>query len=521
VRVPKALSLRLLILGLLTAASAWAQIGREVAMERRLANGEEYLISIAELIQHGRRLFTANWTSQEGAGRPLSSGTGTLVADPFDPLVFPRNFNRISAPDANSCAGCHNIPFAGGAGDIVTNVFVLAQRFDFATFDPADTVPTKGTLMEDGHYATLRDIGNSRSTPGMGGAGYLEMLARQITEDLQAIRDALAPGQSAPLISKGISFGFLSRRADGAWNVLKVEGLPALSLRTTGPQDPPSLTVLPWHQAGAVVSLRQFSNNAFNHHHGIQSTERFGEGTDPDGDGFTDEMSRAEVTAVSVFQATLPVPGRVIPRQRAVEEAVLLGERLFEAIGCASCHLPALPLERQGWMFVEPNPFNPAGNLQTGQAPDLEVDLNDPGLPGARLAERHGVVWVPAYTDFKLHDITRGPDDPNREPLNMHFAPGSVEFFAGNSRFLTRRLWDVGSRPARFHHGLFTTIREAILAHAGDAQEAADAFRGLTDYERDSIIEFLKSLQALPPETKHGTVDEHFRPRPWPHRRQG
>jgi hypothetical protein len=38
-----------------------------------------------------------------------------------------------------------------------------------------------------------------------------------------------------------------------------------------------------------VVSLRQFSNNAFNHHHGIQSTERLGAGTDPDGDGFVNE----------------------------------------------------------------------------------------------------------------------------------------------------------------------------------------------------------------------------------------
>jgi hypothetical protein len=51
------------------------------------------------------------------------------------PLLFPRNFNRISAPDANSCAGCHAVPRVGGGGDIVANVFVLGQRFDFATFD--------------------------------------------------------------------------------------------------------------------------------------------------------------------------------------------------------------------------------------------------------------------------------------------------------------------------------------------------------------------------------------------------
>jgi hypothetical protein len=376
-------------------------------------------------------------------------------------------------------------------------------------------LPARGTLAEDGFYSTLRDIGNSRSTTSMAGSGYLEMLARQITEDLKAVRDGLAPGRSTPLISKGISFGTLSRNADGSWNVDGVEGLSPLSLSTSGPGDPPSLVILPWHQASAVVSLRQFSSNAFNHHHGIQSTERFGLGTDPDGDGFTDELTRADVTAVTLFQATLPVPGRVIPRNRVIEEAVLLGEQLFEEIGCASCHIPALPLDTEGWVFVEPNPFNPPGNLQPGEVPALAVDLNDRRLPGPRLRETGGVTWVPAFTNFKLHDITSGPDDPNREPLNMHFAPGTPQFFAGNARFLTKRLWGSASEPAKFHHGLFTTFRESILAHAGDAQQVTDAFLELTDYEQDSVIEFLKTLQVLPPGSHHLIVDELFRPRPW------
>jgi len=34
-------------------------------------------------------------------------------------LVFPRDFNRISATDANSSAGCHNLPTVGSGGDIV------------------------------------------------------------------------------------------------------------------------------------------------------------------------------------------------------------------------------------------------------------------------------------------------------------------------------------------------------------------------------------------------------------------
>jgi hypothetical protein len=63
-----------------------------------------------------------------------------------------------------------------------------------------------------------------------------------------------------------------------------------------------------------VISLRQLTNNAFNHHHGIQSEERFGAGVDADGDGVVNELTRADVTAVTLFQATLPVPIQVIPK---------------------------------------------------------------------------------------------------------------------------------------------------------------------------------------------------------------
>src|SRR5574341_447726 len=109
-----------------------------------MQDDEEFEISRLELIGYGKKLFTAIWTDQEGGGRPLTKGNGKPLSDPKSPLVGARSFNRISAPDANSCAGCHNSPLgiAGGGGDIVGNVFVLGQRFDFATFDRADSTAT-------------------------------------------------------------------------------------------------------------------------------------------------------------------------------------------------------------------------------------------------------------------------------------------------------------------------------------------------------------------------------------------
>ena len=50
---------------------------------------------------------------------------------------------------------------------------------------------------------------------------------------------------------------------------------------------------------------------------------------DPDDDGFVDELTRADVTAASVFQAQLAVPGRVIPDDPGIEVAVLVGQQVF------------------------------------------------------------------------------------------------------------------------------------------------------------------------------------------------
>src|SRR5438094_5568796 len=95
------------------------RLGREVSIEKHLPDDEEFRTPLKDLLDYGRKLFIANWTWQEGAGRPLAKGTGLALSDPRNPLAGSRAFNRISGPDANSCAGCHNAPYgiAGGGAD--------------------------------------------------------------------------------------------------------------------------------------------------------------------------------------------------------------------------------------------------------------------------------------------------------------------------------------------------------------------------------------------------------------------
>jgi hypothetical protein len=178
--------------------------------------------------------------------------------------------------------------------------------------------------------------------------------------------------------------------------------------------------------------------------------------------------------------------------------------------------VPRLALDRQGWIYSEPNPFNPPTNLRRGESPDLKVDLSLTTLPQPRLVpDASGVVWVEAYSDFKLHNIC-GLEPTEHLDMNQSF--WAKAFTGGNCRFLTKRLWGAANEPPYFHHGLFTTLRRSVLAHAGEALESRKAFDALSPDAQDALIEFLKTLQVLPPGTKSRVVDENFRAREWPPR---
>jgi hypothetical protein len=154
-------------------------------------------------------------------------------------------------------------------------------------------------------------------------------------------------------------------------------------------------------------------------------------------------------------------------------------------------------------------------------APALFVDLTSEQLPTPRLRPNtQGVVMVPAYTDLKLHDISATSDpktDPECEPLDQNQPVGSPGFFAGNCKFITRKLWGFYNQGGAFmHHGKFTTAREAVEAHNGEALGQRMAFDALAVEQQNGLIECLKSLQVLPPNAKSLVVDENGNAKRWP-----
>lgn len=430
-------------------------------------------IGFGRLFAAGEALFVDQFNVCDGQGRPAATGTGEKR------LADQPAFIRTSSPEANSCHGCHAQPRAGGGGDFVANVFVLAQALDPVT------------------QSTSSEFSNERNTLGMFGSGAIDMLAREMSADLQAQAAALPDGTHT-LRTKGVPFEVTL--AGGA--VVASKGVDT------------DLVIKPFHQAGVVVSIREFTVNAYNHHHGMQAEERFdlnpakGFDQDFDEDGIPRELTVGDITAATIFQAALGVPRRVLPKRPAERAVVRQGEALFSDLGCASCHRPVMKLTSRD--YVEPNPFNPAGTFSdTSQS--IRFDLTRDGERPRLARTRDGGARVRAYTDLKRHNLCDPPGAPDaiRFFCNEELAQGRADQDGrpGSEFFITRKLWDVGSSAPYGHRGDVTTIAEAILHHAGEARLSRDAFAALATADRRSVVSFLKTLQVVPPRGGRGRAD--------------
>lgn len=422
-------------------------------------------LTFKEVATAGERLFVGRFNVCDGQGRPATTGAGDKRA------VSKHAFIRTSAPESNSCAGCHAQPEPGGAGDFVANVFVLAQALDPVTYS-VDAV-----------------FSNERNTLGMHGSGAIEMLSREMTVDLQSQVAKLADGTHM-LTTKGVEFKVRIVNGD----VVASQGIDT------------DLVVKPFHQSGVVISLREFTVNAMNHHHGMQGEERFdlnpakGFDTDFDEDGVYRELTIGDVTATTIWQAALGVPGRVMPKNDRDHKQAMRGEKIFAEVGCTLCHVPEMHLNSRD--FVEPNPFNPEGTCSNFDVcPEYRFDMTVKGeWPRLERTASGGAV-VRAYTDLKRHNLCDAVTDPNpiRYFCNEKLAQGRPDQDGrpGAEFFITRKLWDVGNTAPYGHRGDLTTITEAILVHGGEGRASRDAFVARSIKDQTAVVKFLKTFQIL------------------------
>jgi hypothetical protein len=390
---------------------------------------------LLELRRHGRRIFSTPFNHLDGFGddRPSLQGSGAFL--------------RVDGLDAQTCLECHSIgsfatvPFSfevGGVGGGNTNVIGGPTFID----------PLTGDF--DGRFI---------NPPFVFGAGGVELLAKEMTAELQDLKDLAEqnPGVPVELLTKGVSFGTLI--FDGAvFDTSGVEGIDD------------DLVVKPFGRKGEFISIRDFASNAFRFHFGIQPVERVGPG-DPDGDGVEDELLEGEVSAVHVFGALLERPRfeESIPGAR-------WGRLIFDQIACGDCHVPELATDSRRISFSFPEvPDDPSANVYL-EAWLTRRPARFAGFPG-------GGVRVPLFSDLKRHDM----------------GPGLAESTGGDldAMFITARLWGVADTAPYLHDGRALTLTDAILAHGGpEATASRDAFEALPDADKVKLLDFLRSLRT-------------------------
>jgi len=119
------------------------------------------------------------------------------------------------------------------------------------------------------------------------------------------------------------------------------------------------------------------------------------------------------------------------------------GEQVFAAIGCATCHVPALTTGPSS---------NPLFNRRT----------------------------VPLFSDLLLHDVGTGD--------------GIAQASAEPGEIRTPALWGLRLRRPLLHDGSAGTIEQAIRRHAQEAALARRGFERLSDGDRAALLAFLASL---------------------------
>ena len=474
--------------------------------QRDLAAGT---VSFAQVFSAGDQLFHAAYNGLDGVGAMRTAGGAPLQRFSIGPV----GGGQPIAVSAQSCGDCHAVPFAAGGGRAHTRVLP----------DPdADGKPPF----------------NARGTTSLHGDGLLQLLAQEMTEELQATRDAAAaearqkPGTPVrrPLAAKGVDFGHLVATADAASAVaFDASGIVGVD---------PDLVVRPFGWKGFVPVLRGFVLAAANAAMGMQGEEfawRLPAERQPDADedGVARELTVGDVTAMTVYNASQETPhgvahlvelGMVARPDATALARVEQGRALFERIGCASCHRPEMRLANT--VFEEPTKrgnghyldgFLASKDKDYDPARPVRVDMLTDAQPPRVEAHPGGGATVRLYGDLKRHRMGRQLADPAGPQVvfDSTLAPlqvdGKVRVVAPDE-FLTAELWGVGSTSPYLHDDRAGTLREAILLHGEDtppppgdpfrseAQEARDAFAKLAGDEQKAVASFLKSLVNFSPD---------------------
>jgi mono/diheme cytochrome c family protein len=424
-------------------------------------------------IRRGRQLFQRKFLRQDGQGPYLRDGSGDIA-----------NNLGIGAGSTDSCAACHGRPrgSAGSGGGVVTRP-------------------------------------DSRDAPHLFGLGLKEMLADEITAELRdrrdiAVREARTNGSTvtAPLMSKGISYGSITVAADGKVDLSRIEGVDN------------DLRVRPFFAHGGTTSIREFVIGALNNEMGFQALDpgvsaaaAGGRTVTPTGmvlDGKLDVVEappdadptevgkngqvRNQMATAVVDYLEFYLLNYFKPALYEQTERTAAGRSTFDRIGCGGCHIADLQIDRDRRVADVETAFDPQnGNLNSlfATATPLVKTVSDgAGFPPLKVPALKPYLVRNIFTDFKRHDL-----GPNFYERNYD---GTLR-----TQMMTPALWGVGTTAPYGHDGRSINLTEVILRHGGEAQSSRDLFASLAAADRGNLLEFLNSLVLFPPDDTASNLD--------------
>jgi CxxC motif-containing protein (DUF1111 family) len=328
--------------------------------------------------------------------------------------------------NGTSCAACHNVPAIGGHGVMLETR--VAYREESGAFrglnDAGDTLMHLFSVPTHACQPIIPDDVNviARRAPiPLFGAGLVEAIP---DDTLLALEDPL------------------DRNRDGVSGRAAIVVDAATRERRVGR--------FGWKAQHAT--LLAFSGDAYRNEMGITNDlfpqeSAFGVGTAqmqrcdprPDPEDVRDPLTRRR--GIDNFEAFMKF---LAPVARAnVDEIVRDGERVFQAIGCTACHVPAL---------VTGPSTNPLFNRKN----------------------------VPLFSDLLLHDIGTGD--------------GIQQSAAAPEEIRTPGLWGLRLRRPLMHDGSAATVEAAIGQHRNEAALARRGFDQLSAEDRRRLLMFLHSL---------------------------
>lgn len=325
-----------------------------------------------------------------------------------------------------SCVACHSIGGTGGASDLVETRF--------------------GTMGGDGAFDGMDYFGGSLiQTDGIGVAGACEYVGEIVPPEATIV----AGRRTTSLFGLGL-VDAVPDAVFVAISRLQARFRPETAGKPNFVTSPSTgkTQVGKFGWKGQVANLLDFSADAYLNEMGI-TTPLFPNESCPQGDcdlvdacdplpGVDDDMEDVEL--FRDFMQTLAPPPRLPSNSFAAQD----GSRLFDAVGCADCHVRV---------------------LQSGPSPVRALAFRG---------------FAP-YSDFLLHDMGALGD-------------GIVQAKASGRDMRTAPLWGVRLLNVFMHDGRAHTLKDAILAHDGQGRRARQRFLALPAHRQGSLIAFLKTL---------------------------